>query len=231
MITILHGDNVVASRRVLNEKIEEAKGKRVAEVVRLDGKKVELSEIKQAMESTSLFGGERMVVIENLLTRPKSKALSEIGEYFGQQKPVASNQTILWEGKSLTPTSLKLFGPGKTEILEFKPAAVIFKLTDAIRPGNAGELLTLLKECVKADSVEMVFYMLSRQIRLLLQSESNDFKMAPWQMTKIKNQRSKFKNEKILRIHEQLLLIDERVKTGQSQLGLEGELEMLLLKI
>ena len=69
---ILHGDNLVASRQLLIEKIKPFKA-RNAEVVKLNGAKVDLTEIQQALESQSLFGLERLVVIVGLLSAPVGK--------------------------------------------------------------------------------------------------------------------------------------------------------------
>ena len=55
--------------------------------------------------------------------------------------------------------------------------------------------------------------------------------MAPWQKNKLIKQLKNIGATKVLWIHHELLKIDEKIKTGQSALGLEGELELLLSKM
>jgi DNA polymerase III, delta subunit. len=75
MIKLLHGDNQLESRNELNRLISGAESK---ELIRLDGEKTSLNEIVQALESSSLFGMEKLVIIENLFSRRQSKEKKEI---------------------------------------------------------------------------------------------------------------------------------------------------------
>ena len=65
MITLLHGDNIEASRLELTSIITKGKDK---EIRTLDGKHLDENALIQAMESNSLFGINILVVIENLFT-------------------------------------------------------------------------------------------------------------------------------------------------------------------
>lgn len=73
MITIFHGDNIEASRKSFIEAIAKLKAGGANEVVRLNGAEIVLSDLIQALESQSLFGGDRVVAIEGLFSRRLSK--------------------------------------------------------------------------------------------------------------------------------------------------------------
>ena len=120
---ILHGDNLVASRQLLVEKIKLFKTKN-AEVVKLDGKKTNLTQIQQALESQSLFGSERIVIIEGLLSSPVGKGKSKLVDYL---KYGDFPNLILWEGKKIDRlTSFKT-----AQIQVFKLPSTIFKFLDS----------------------------------------------------------------------------------------------------
>ena len=222
---IIHGDNPVGSRDLLNQKISDYKQKGVKDIVRLDGKKVSLNQIIQSIESQSLFGTDRLVIIENLITRPKSSIKNEIISYL---KNLETPEMIIWEPKKLTKTQIKPFKFAKNQ--EFKISSTIFSFLDSLS-GNKKQIAHKYLESIKANSPGSIFYMLSRQIRLIIQTLDPEMKIAPWQKSKLTSQLKKIGIEKILWIHHQLLQIDERIKTGQSSLGLEGELELLISKM
>ena len=222
---IIHGDNPVGSRDLLNQKISDYKQKGVKDIVRLDGKKVSLNQIIQSIESQSLFGTDRLVIIENLITRPKSSIKNEIISYL---KNLETPEIMIWEPKKLTKTQIKPFKFAKNQ--EFKISSTIFSFLDSLS-GNKKQIAHKYLESIKANSPGSIFYMLSRQIRLIIQTLDPEMKIAPWQKSKLTSQLKKIGIEKILWIHHQLLQIDERIKTGQSSLGLEGELELLISKM
>jgi len=64
---ILHGENLAASRLALSQKVVVGKSSG-NEIVRLSGTEINLTAIKQALESLSMFSPNRLVVIENLLS-------------------------------------------------------------------------------------------------------------------------------------------------------------------
>ena len=94
---IIHGDNPVGSRDLLNQQISNYKQKGVKDIVKLDGKKTSLNQVIQSIESQSLFGTDRLVIIENLLTRPKSKDKNEIISYL---KNLDTSEIIIWNQKN-----------------------------------------------------------------------------------------------------------------------------------
>jgi len=79
---ILHGENLVASRKRLKEEIDNFRLKFKGEVIKFAGNQVDLTQIKQAVESSSLFGQNRLIVIENLFSgSPSTEKQKIVGFY------------------------------------------------------------------------------------------------------------------------------------------------------
>lgn len=226
---ILHGENIVASRKTLYEKIASFKEKGVDEIIVLDGIKLTLTEVKQALESTSLLGQARLVVIENLFSSPKNKEQSEIISYL--EKVDKETPLILWEQKDLSRTILKKLAQRATIEL-FKIPPLIFKFLDSISPQNKKNTLILLHQSLKTDSPEIVFYMLCRQARFLIIARDLGRKglssLPSWQQAKFLRQAEKFTLEQLLNFHKKLLKIDYEQKTGRASLPLSSQLDLLI---
>ena len=228
MIIVLHGENTIESRKVLVEKIKLFKEKG-EEVVKFGGKKVDLTTIKQACEARSFFGSDRLVVIERFFTRPKSRQKTGIENYI-QSLPPEIN-IIFWEEKKLTPSQLKKF-PSHAQIHHLKVQPVLFRFLDSLRPGNNKYMLTLLLDSNRVEAEEMIFYMLCRQIRLLIMAKDANGKsltgMPFWMKNKFINQSRYFSLEQLLEIHRQLLKIDYEQKTGRTIMPLSFHLDLLV---
>ncbi len=233
VMVVLHGEDIVSSRERLNQLVTEAK-LADKEVLRLDGTKVSLSEVKQAWESPSLFGQERLVVIEGLFSRQQSKEKKAIFDYLKSEvsKPVTSN-VILWDGKQLTASQLKGFP--KQGIEEFKLPVAIFKFLDGFAPGQARQNLLLFEETLKYQPVEMVFGMLIKRLRYLLVAREGGLKclsefkeLRDWQNKRILSQARRFAQGQLEELVEELLEMDYAIKTGKTNLDLRHQLELLM---
>src|SRR3990167_5016607 len=121
MITLLHGDNLVLSRNQLKEQISAAKDKGI-EIIRLTGQELTSEALIQALESPSLFAGQKTIVIEGLLSLRPSKLKDSLIELVAnhQEQPL-----ILWEPKSVTAANLKKLKTAKVQ--EFKITPLVFK--------------------------------------------------------------------------------------------------------
>ncbi|MBI4130676.1 hypothetical protein HY468_05135 [Candidatus Roizmanbacteria bacterium] len=234
MITILHGDDIVVSRNKLieNKRIAREEGK---EVFTLEGKEAGLSMLVQSLESHSLFGGMKLVVIENLLSNLRAgKARDEIIDYLVAGKFDAD--MILWEGKSVGRQLLKLKKQKHINVAEFKMPVTIFKFVDSIMPGNQQTTLSALDESLITTVPEVVFTMLVRQFRLLIAltygADIDETKrLAPWQRGKLKRQASAFTEEKLKNAYKELLLIDYQTKTGKSALNLTKRMQQFIIEL
>jgi DNA polymerase III delta subunit len=225
---ILHGENIVASRQALEKEILAFKERGADEIITLDGGKLELTELKQALESASLLGKDRLVVIENLLSATKSKRKEEAINYLSQEGK--KTPLILWEPKEIGKLGLKKLA-SKAKINLFKIPPLIFKFLDSLSPQDKKNSLKLLHQCLRADSPEIVFYMICRQIRLLIIARDLGKKglpLAPWQQAKFLSQAQKFNLDQLLKIQQRLLKIDYEQKTGRAALPLASQLDLLI---
>lgn len=230
MIYLFHGDNQVASRKKLTDLVAQAKREK-KEVIGLNGLKVNLTQVLSALESSSLFGQEKLVVIENLFSRLKSKEKGEIINYLKNQ-PIKVD-LIFWEGKIIPGTTTRWL-PKNWQIQEFKTPVVIFKFLESLRPGNTNQMLNNLHQSIEKNNPEMVFYMLVRQIRLLILAKDSGRRGlfgAPWQINKLLNQANYFTLEQLINLYQKLLAIDIDIKTGRSFMPLDWHLDLLIASL
>lgn len=223
---ILHGENIQQSRRILVEKIKYFRG----EVLRLDGEKITLTDLKQAVESQSLFGKDKLIVLERIFSRPECKEKEKILQYCQEKNPP---NLIIWEGEKINPKSLIRFRKAKIDL--FEPSKTIFQFLDSLRPGNQRGALFLLHRCLKKESPELIFYMLSRHIRDLIIAvdlEKRGLKEFPsWKQEKLIRQGKEFGLERLLKLYRELLKIDYQQKTGETTLSLISQLDLFLFSL
>lgn len=203
MITLLHGENVTASRKRLSEIKDNFDG----EVVYAD--------LNSSLESSSLFFSKRLLILENVL---------------GVKLPEIDNDNLVfWEGKKLSATQITSFLKKypKANVEEFKIDPVVFKFVESIGPGNQKVMMPLWKKYMATEEPEIAMTMIVRQIKLMLVNEN----MAPWQKERLARQASLFGEERLKKMLGELLEIDYKNKSGQSTVGLADLLEVWLLGI
>lgn len=228
-LVIIHGEDTVKTRQELTRVITASKAKGYQDIVQLHGATLSLDELLQNMESHSFFSDtKRLTVIEDLHKMKSKTNLKEILEYLstdGQPYPC-----VLWESKELTATQLKKFPEAK--VIVAKVSAIIFKLTDELLPHtNPTKLLPLLSAACANDTAEMVLVMLTRQIRMMLQTFDPNAKLPPWQKAKLTKAAQGFGQDKLITMHHQLAQIDTQNKTGQLASTLQSELEQWFIQV
>lgn len=234
MITILHGDNIVASRNRRLIAIEAACTAE-KEVFVVDGKEANLTDLIQSFEAQSLFAKDRLVVVDNLISSLKSKDRKEsIMGYL--LKGAFSADAVLWEGSSVGRSLLKLSKQKHVRVEQFKTPQVIFKLVESFFPGNKRQVFSYFEQAAEKEPVEFVFAMLVRQIRLLLgifysAPISELQKMASWQKSRLHSQVRHFSHDTLHTLYKELLTIDYQIKTGRSALPLTNRIERIIMKL
>lgn len=228
---ILHGENTVQSRNTLFQYISEAKTKNT-QVTHLDAKTLTLSLLEQALGNTNLFAEPQLLIIEELHSLPKSKKKDELIEYIGHSASMDGIEVVLWEKRDLTATMLKKFPTARAD--QFKLSSTLFIWLDQLsgqkNPLQVKKNLELFHKALQNDGDFMCFSMLTRQIRLLIQAQENNFAaMAPFMIGKLKKQSATFTLDQLLALHHKLLIIDLNEKTSNSRLSLGQELELLLI--
>jgi DNA polymerase III delta subunit len=230
MIHFLHGDNQVASRQKLTSLISQAKDNN-QEIIQLDGLKIDLNQLIQALEASSLFGQEKLVIIESLFSRQKGQEKENIIQYL--KKETIIPELIFWEKKEIPGTTTRWF-PKDWQYQVFKTPVAIFKFLDSIKPQNQKQMFTLLLDSIRVNSVEMVFYMLARRIHDLIIAKDlgkSGLKGAPWQIGKLVSQAQNFTLNQLIQLYQKLLSIDRDIKTGQSLMPLDWHLDLLIVNM
>ncbi len=226
MMTILHGENTVKSRARLVELLQE-KSEQGAAVERVEAKTLARAELETKLVKTDLFGTERVVVIEELHSLPKSQRKNELIELAA----TSNTDLILWEKRSLTKTMLKKFP--QAEVEEFKLSNALFGWLDTLR-GNGGQTqqLTALHQALAAEDAYLCLIMLARQVRLLIEIKDGSQPAGPpWMMKKMSHQADSFTMPQLLQLHSRLLEIDLAHKTSTNNLELDQELDLLIINL
>lgn len=228
MITLIHGTDIVTSRKFFLEEKEKKDGQI------LDGEKVTLTDLTQIFEGGGLFEDTKTIFIEHFFNKKKKKdEFATLSEYLQKQ---SSHTIYLWEGKELEKSSQNVF---KTAIPRvFKLPQTLFVFLDSLKPGNGKQLIKLFHQTLETTDAEMIFFMLVRQFRLLLAlSEPSDEqidelkRLAPWQKTKLQQQAHVFGKKTLTIIYERLFLLEKGQKTGNLSNTILTNIDFLLAEI
>lgn len=225
-IFLIHGENVVLSRKELVSRISLAK-ENGATIVRLDGSTLQLKDLQDQLGSVSLFGDERVCVIEKLWSQKsptrKTAIIKEICRW--------SAPCILWHDKTISAAQLKPFITAGAEIVTFKSSPLVFKTMELFGIQDKKKLLTSVQQSIQSDSAEFVFIMCIRQIRMLLLAKCGQpIAGAPFVAAKARSQAQRFTLEKLLDLHHQLVIMDRQLKTSTAVFDLEQFLTVWAMK-
>ncbi len=231
MITIIHGDDIVSSRKYLLEEKKTADSP-----IALEGERLTLSDLVPIIEGNQLFSKGKNIFVEKFLSGKKanSNELKNIASYLQKNNKLAN--IFLWEAKELTHGMLTLFKDAQVKL--FKLPKHLFAFIDAIYPQNKHRLFSLFHSALKETEAELIFFMMIRQFRLLIAlSDTNSDaieevkRLAPWQRNNLQKQLKYFSNEALLSIYKKLFDIDLAQKTGSSPLSLIQAIDFFLLSL
>jgi hypothetical protein len=208
---IIYGEDYLSSRNYLNKLLESSNSTRV------EAKDLEVGVLKQYLGNNDLFGEIPTVVIYGLLSSLASKKKDQLIKVILGESPAS---LILYEDKDVNATSLKKFT--KATLKKFDIPPIIFQFMDNLKPNQAVNLPDL--------DPHFIFSMLVRQIRLLLSAGPNS-SMPPWMAKKLLTQKNLFGEERLLKMQQDLYLIDKRQKTSTSFLSMDEELKNFFILI
>lgn len=225
---VLHGENQITSRQKLFELTQAARSGGIT-ITRLTAAKTSQAELEQTLGSDSLFGDEKIVVIEELHSLPTSARKTALIDLV--QKHMASGQSSvwLWEKRALTATMLKKFSAA--QVLEFKISNQLFSWLDALTGDRQSQkkIVTLFHQVLATEAAELCLVMLTRQIRqLILAKNKGKLAGAPFMIKKLESQAARFTDDQLLKAHKQLLTIDLAHKTGTNSGTLTQSLDLFL---
>lgn len=230
MLTILHGTDLVASRKYfLDEK------QKHPEALLLDAENVNLTDLAQVIEGGGLFEESKHIFIEQFLTkRKKSGDYKDIIAYLDSHAD--AHMIFLWENKELDIGTQKSFK--KAAIRPFKLPQSLFAMMDNIKPGIGKQLIKQFHQTLETAEVEMIFFMLIRQFRMLLSlsdqsnsQEIDEVKKLTWQRNKMQQQAKLFDQDELKRLYSKLYVIEKGQKTGTLSLPLTTAIDFFLLEV
>lgn len=231
MITIIHGDSVGESR----EHFFQVKTG-LENLTVFEGQEATRENFVNFLSNTNLFFEKKNLAVENLLSKNRpSKNLDEMIKLLNDNGK--SCEIVLWEDKELSQKTLSLFP--KAQIQVFKLPKLIFNFLDGIKPGNGQNLVSLFHKLFENTAIEIIIYMMTRQLRLMIalldktNSETIDEigKIAPWQRGKLERQVSFFEPEELISLYAKLYKLDLSQKTGRLNMPIASAIDILLLDI
>lgn len=229
MLTIIHGDDTQLSYKELTRLKETFVGKELRE---LDGKRLTPTDLVEALESSSLFGKDVCVLIQRFLSsvNKKTALYSELFTIIHQSMERAD--IILYETKEIDKTTLSKFGTDVT-VQSFMIPRIIFEFLDGLHKGNMKASLTKLRTIVSHEPVEIVFSMIVKRFRLLIQLSDGITPegLAPWQAARLTRQARFFTIVELVNLYKDLAKIEIALKTGQSPFTLSQHIEQFIIAI
>jgi DNA polymerase III delta subunit len=229
MITLLHGDNIEASRLELTAIVTKTTDK---EIRTLDGKHLDETALIQAMESNSLFGSKILVIIENLFTPlgRKTKRIKEIIQVL--DNTTQTTDCICWEPKELSKETQSFF-ISKIVSKAFSIPKTIFIFLDAIKANNAKALLLLADDLLTTSAPELVWSMMVSRVRQLIQIQSGvtPTKLQSWQVSRLTNQSRSFTMDKLLKSYANMLDMEYKLKTGLSPFTMSEMIKQWIIEL
>lgn len=199
MLTVLHGDNLIATYNLLQKYKQDFSG----EIVTLDAKTTIPKELEEALGQSALFESSKLVILEG---NPKAGLVEAINKLSN------SFDIIVWADKKITTTSFK----GK--ILELKDTTnTNFKFADSFTSRDLKNALKDLQTLLDSKTPsELIVGILTRQLKLILQIlEGETGGINPYVVSKIKAHLGKWTSKEVKRGFEELLEVDHSLKTGR----------------
>ncbi len=222
MITILHGENQVASRARLIQLKEEFEKKGFS-IITLDGKTTEWNQIALFSSSTTLLGEGNSVFVEGYFTKVQSSK-------FKVQS--LEGNVVFWEPKELPKTLINsLLKDWKIE--NFPIPRLVFKFLDTLSPKTPKNSLKMFHQILEHEPAELVLPLIAWHVRQLIwiKESPKTATMPYWKKDKLTRQASQWTLEQLYQFHEELLDADRSLKTGSSPLPLSSSLDLLLAQI
>lgn len=204
MIYIFHGDNQYASRSAFNQFIDQQLER---DIFRLDSKSANLDLVNNFLNSPSLFGSQKILVISNPFSIPK--VILDI--VIKLIKNDSQNDIIIWQDKTLTPTQTKNFP--KAKINHFPIDKLLFTCLNQIRPKNISKFTTLYKKVIEKEPFELFLYFVKSNLRKQITSYSA------------------FDKKILEKTYIQLIELDFQSKNGQLAIPKDIALQRILINL
>lgn len=227
MLTIIHGDDIVQSRKYFLE-IKNSKNGSVS-----FSSDFTLTDLVQSLEGGGLFSDETNVFIENVFSKRKqSRDLQKIFDFIQQKRD--EGNIYLWEERKIQKGKLSKIQ--NATIKHFPLPQTIFQFLDSIAPGNKKSIL-YFHQVLETVEVDIILSMMIRLVRTLLNmvdvsEEIDEVKsMPPWQRQKLQKQQRFFTQKQLIKLHNDLFEADFRNKTGTLSSDLPTAIDLILINL
>lgn len=225
MILIIHGNDIESSRNFYF-----AEKNKLTNPVFINGDGITFDQIFQALENNTFFEETKNLIVENFFSKNKSTTteFKKIVEYLNSNK---SFNVLFWDNDEVSKASLNAFKSATAR--QFSYPQSMFQFLDNLKPGNGQNSIRLFHELLKTTAAELIFFMITRQFRIMLSIDGGEIeeakRMAPWQLSKFKNQAKIFGDSKLLMLYNQLFEIEIGQKTGKAFYSMEQSIDFFLL--
>ena len=220
-IVIVHGDDFIKiQKRVCYfKKYAKLKGWKINHVNLKEG-----TSISEQIVKKDLFEKESLNILENI-----KNLKTEDYEWINNNYQNYDLRLFLYQYNILGKNILNKF-PKDCKIEEYKVFNLLWVFLDSFFPGNLNNSLKLFNEVIKNEPVEFVFAMLARQIRDIywVKTDSETTSIPPWRIKKLKNLASKYKEEEIISLINDMSQADIKSKTSKSDIS--RSLDLIMIK-
>jgi len=229
MKLLLHGDHIEASRQEYIRLKTSHVGKEIRE---LNGKEINETLLTQAVESSSLFGDQTVVCVENLFSPLGKKAKTARGYADIIKHADTASTIIFWEPKAIGKEILGMLEPD-VSIRLFDFPKIIFSFLDSIRPNNTKQTIEIFAELLLTEAPELVWNMLISRIRILIQILDNVVpdRMSSWQLSRLTKQVRAFTMDKLLDMYKNMLQMEYNLKNGNSPFTMAETIKQIILSL
>lgn len=220
MLSIICGEDIVASRAYLQTVIEQYKEKDF-EIQFVPADQI-IDLLKTDAGVISLFGQKKLYVIENLNKTLKRRTSGALMDSLGSLEGI---DVLTWE-EGVGKRELKI----QTALIkEFKLPQNIFQFVDSCYPANLKRFVQLLRDVSDGSNDMFLYIMLARHVRNLVfvALGSPPSSLQSWQVGKLKRQASSWEQEKLLDFYDKLIGFDTTLKTGTNPYPLKDSMELL----
>lgn len=225
MITVFCGEDIVSSFNYYQFLKKDFK-KKGYQVVDIPSSEIENISLWMG-EAVSLFSDKKVFFTENLNKRLLRKTNLKINQIISSLIKDKSVEIYSWE-EGVSSREIKF--PKGALIKEFKPSETIFKLQEALYPGNLKNFLAIFEKLLETADEYFIFNMLAKHIRSLILAKQGvfDSKLFSWQIKKLQNQAKKWDEEKLINLYDSFYQIDVLEKTSTNPFPLNKSLILLL---
>ena len=230
MLHYYFGDNIFTSRQKLFLAIDRVKVKEGnSRLIKIDGRNFEKINYQQLFSGQTLFSERLIILIEKLSSFPKQKKKEIIQLLLSLEKA----EIFIWENKEIALPATIQKHPAGVNLFRFPKPKIIFRLSEAIYPGNQKVFLPMLAEILQSQPVELVYFFLKKHLHLLFLFLVNPkaktlVNLPDWRKRKLESQIQRFPNQTFFPFYKNFVELDYLNKSGKLQEGLNLALVNLL---